>query len=81
MTVHMKVGSIFQQVSDRPTAIFAGNDDLAVGVQMVLKTTVFVPDDLTYRSNAHTILTRIVRPQLTSGVVPLYNLGAVVCVY
>ncbi|MHA6260379.1 catabolite control protein A [Sporosarcina sp. CAU 1771] len=67
-----------REISDRPTAIFAGNDDLAVGVLNGIRDDgLSVPDDFELVCFEHSNLPRIVRPQLTSVVVPLYDLGAV----
>ena len=60
-----------REFSDRPTAIFAGNDDIAVGVLNGIKDDgLFVPEDYELVCFEHSNLARIVRPQLTSVVVP-----------
>lgn len=67
-----------QELSKKPTAIFATNDTLAVGVLNGIRDAGFsVPDDYELICFEHSNLARIVRPQLTSVVVPLYDLGAV----
>ncbi|MFD1927089.1 catabolite control protein A [Sporosarcina siberiensis] len=64
--------------SDRPTAIFAGNDDIAVGLLNGIRDDgLLVPDDFEIICFEHSNITRIVRPQLTTVAVPLYDLGAV----
>lgn len=62
----------------KPTAIIASNDALAAGVQNGLVDAGFsVPNDYEIICFEHSNLVRIVRPQITSVVVPLYDLGAV----
>lgn len=71
----------WQQIRDlqeKPTAIFAGNDDIAVGVLNGIRDDGYsVPDDYELICFQHTLLSRAVRPQLTAIIVPLYDLGAV----
>jgi len=61
-----------------PTAFFAGSDELAIGIihgaQDFGKK---VPDDYEVISFENSKLARMVRPQLTSVVLPLYDIGAV----
>jgi LacI family transcriptional regulator len=67
-----------QDLPIAPTAIFVGNDVLAVGTLNGLRDAGFnVPDDFELICFEYSILSRVVRPQLTSVVVPLYDLGAV----
>lgn len=65
-------------VDNPPTAIFAGNDELAIGlihgIQDQGKT---VPGDVEVISFENSKLALMVRPQLTSIVLPLYDIGAV----
>lgn len=61
-----------------PTAFFAGSDELAIGIihgaqDRGLK----VPEDIEVISFENSKLARMVRPQLTSVVLPLYDIGAV----
>lgn len=71
----------WKQIRDlpgRPTAIFTGNDALAVGLLNGIRDEgLSVPEDYELICFEHSILARVVRPQLTSIVVPLYDLGAV----
>jgi len=66
------------QLQDPPTAFFAGSDELAIGIihgaQDLGKK---VPDDYEVISFENSKLARMVRPQLTSVVLPLYDIGAV----
>ncbi|MEO4051905.1 catabolite control protein A [Solibacillus sp. CAU 1738] len=61
-----------------PTAYFAGSDELAIGViHAAQDANKNVPDDLEVISFENSKLARMVRPQLTSVVLPLYDIGAV----
>lgn len=66
------------ELADPPTAYFTGSDELAIGIihaaQDVGKS---VPDDIEVISFENSKLARMVRPQLTSMVLPLYDIGAV----
>lgn len=61
-----------------PTAFFAGSDELAIGIiHGALDSGKKVPDDYEVISFENSKLARMVRPQLTSVVLPLYDIGAV----
>lgn len=61
-----------------PTAIFVGNDELAIGlVHGIQDSGKMVPEDVEIISFENSKLARMVRPQLTSVVLPLYDIGAV----
>ncbi|MFF3101455.1 catabolite control protein A [Viridibacillus arvi] len=66
------------KLENPPTAFFAGSDELAIGIihgaQDAGKK---VPDDIEVISFENSKLARMVRPQLTSVVLPLYDIGAV----
>jgi len=65
-------------MENRPTAFLTGNDALAVGFLNGIRDAGYsVPEDYELICFQHSILTRVVRPQLTSVIVPLYDLGAV----
>lgn len=67
-----------EQLAQQPTAFFATNSSLAVGVLNGIRDAGYtVPKDYEIICYEHSNLTRIVRPQLTSVVVPLYDIGAV----
>ena len=67
-----------EQLTDKPTAFFASNDTIAVGILNGIRDAGrLVPNDYEIICFEHSNLARIVRPQLTSVVVPLYDLGAV----
>lgn len=62
----------------RPTAVMTTSDEVAVGIMNGVRDEgLRIPEDLEIICFQHSNLARIVRPQLTSVVVPLYDLGAV----
>lgn len=61
-----------------PTAFFAGSDELAIGIiHGAQDTGKHVPHDIEVISFENSKLARMVRPQLSSVVLPLYDIGAV----
>jgi LacI family transcriptional regulator len=68
----------FMQLPDPPTAIFAANDEMAVGVihgiQDLGKS---VPNDVEVIGYNNIRLAEMVRPRLTTVVQPMYDIGAV----
>lgn len=67
-----------QALKQPPTAYFAGNDEIAIGVLQGAKdANLQVPEDIEIISFEDSKLTRMVRPQLTSIAMPLYDIGAV----
>ncbi|WP_080844405.1 catabolite control protein A [Cytobacillus gottheilii] len=66
------------EATPKPTAIYAGSDEMALGiVHGAQDKGINVPNDLEVISSDNTRLTLMVRPQLTSIVQPLYDIGAV----
>ena len=66
------------QIENAPTAYFAGSDELAIGIiHGVQDAGKQVPDDIEVISFENSKLARMVRPQLSSVVLPLYDIGAV----
>lgn len=62
----------------KPTAILVGSDEMALGVVHGAFDRGFnVPDDFEVISSDNTRMTLMVRPQLTTIVQPLYDIGAV----
>ncbi|MGA9225915.1 MAG: catabolite control protein A [Mesobacillus sp.] len=62
----------------KPTAILVGSDEMALGVvHGAFDRGYSVPDDFEVISSDNTRLTLMVRPQLTTIVQPLYDIGAV----
>ncbi|BCB05292.1 catabolite control protein A [Bacillus sp. KH172YL63] len=68
----------FSELVDKPTAVFVGNDETALGVVHGAQDQgVSIPEDVEIISFDNTRLAMMVRPQLTSVVQPLYDIGAV----
>lgn len=66
------------KLSNPPTAYFTGSDELAIGIIHAAQDAGYnVPNDLEVVSFENSKLARMVRPQLTSMVLPLYDIGAV----
>jgi LacI family transcriptional regulator len=62
----------------KPTAIFVGTDEMALGVIHGAEDRGFnIPNDFEIISSDNTRLALMVRPQLTTVVQPLYDIGAV----
>lgn len=69
---------LLRDLDEKPTGIFAGNDEIGVGILNGIRDDGFaVPGDFEMICFQHSLLSRAVRPQLTAIVVPLYDLGAV----
>lgn len=66
------------ELDERPTAMLVSTDEMAVGVVHGLQDKGYlIPDDFEVISADNTRLSLMVRPQLTSVVQPLYDIGAV----
>lgn len=62
----------------KPTAIFSGSDEMALGIVHGAEDRGFkIPADFEVISSDNTRLSLMVRPQLTTVVQPLYDIGAV----
>ncbi|WP_203361459.1 catabolite control protein A [Bacillus sp. REN10] len=67
-----------QQLSSKPTAVFVNNDEMALGVVHGAQDSgIKIPEDLEIISFDSSRLSLMVRPQLTSVIQPLYDIGAV----
>ncbi|WP_419159236.1 catabolite control protein A [Rossellomorea sp. BNER] len=67
-----------KELEDAPTAVFVGNDEMALGVVHGAQDDgVHIPEKVEVISFDNTRLALMVRPQLTSVVQPLYDIGAV----
>lgn len=65
-------------LDEKPTAIFVTSDEMALGViHGAQDKGINIPNDLEVITSDNTRLTMMVRPQLTSVVQPLYDIGAV----
>lgn len=70
--------NLLRELPERPTAVMTSSDEVAVGVMNGMRDEgLRIPEDAEIICFQHSILARAVRPQLTSVVVPLYDLGAV----
>lgn len=68
----------FLSLSERPTAIFAGTDEMALGIiHGAQDRGVHVPNDIEVIGFDNTRLAAMVRPTLTTVVQPMYDIGAV----
>ncbi|MGN1386597.1 MAG: catabolite control protein A [Bacillus sp. (in: firmicutes)] len=66
------------ELNEKPTAVLVGADEMAVGVVNAIQDKGFkVPNDFEVISFDNTKLTLMVRPQVTTVVQPLYDIGAV----
>lgn len=66
------------ELEDKPTAIYVGTDEMALGVVHGAEDRGFhIPEDFEVISSDNTRLALMVRPQLTTVVQPLYDIGAV----
>lgn len=66
------------QIENPPTAFFTGSDELAIGIIHAAQDEgKHVPNDIEIISFENSKLARMVRPKLTSMVLPLYDIGAV----
>ncbi|WP_195891933.1 catabolite control protein A [Neobacillus dielmonensis] len=66
------------EAEHKPTAIFVGADEMALGVIHGAQDKGYsIPDDFEVITSDNTRLTLMVRPQLTTVVQPLYDIGAV----
>lgn len=74
----MEAWSALSALEEPPTAYFAGSDELAIGlIHGAQDDGRSVPEDIEVISFENSKLARMVRPQLTSVVFPLYDIGAV----
>ncbi|MCH1625339.1 catabolite control protein A [Fredinandcohnia quinoae] len=71
----------FEKINElnvKPTAIFVGTDEMALGViHGAQDQGISIPDDIEIIGFDNTRLALMVRPQLTSVVQPMYDIGAV----
>ena len=68
----------FLGLSDRPTAIFAATDEMAIGaIHCIQDSGLSVPDDVSVISVDNSRISSMVRPLLTTVAQPMYDIGAV----
>lgn len=74
----LEAGDRLSDLTEIPSAILVGADEMAVGVVHAIQDKGYnVPQDIEVISFDNTKLTLMVRPQLTTVVQPLYDIGAV----
>lgn len=74
----LEVMKYFLELNDRPTAIFAATDEMAIGaIHTIQDHGQTVPDDFSVISIDNVRMASMVRPQLTTIAQPMYDIGAV----
>lgn len=74
----LEVAKYFLELDERPTAIFAATDEMAIGAIHGLQDSgLKVPDDVSVISVDNIRMASMVRPQLTTVAQPMYDIGAV----
>lgn len=74
----MEAMKYFLELSDRPTAIFAATDEMAIGaIHTIQDHGLRVPEDISVISIDNIRMASMVRPQLTTVAQPMYDIGAV----
>src|SRR5690606_36907377 len=74
----METMNYFLELEERPTAVFAVTDEMAVGaIHHIQDFGLRVPEDISVISVDNTHMAAMVRPQLTSVAQPMYDIGAV----
>ena len=78
MTQGLKRLKNWPEAAERPTAILVGADEMALGVVHGAEDKGYkIPTDFEVITSDNTRLSLMVRPQLTTVVQPLYDIGAV----
>lgn len=68
----------FIELSERPTAVFAATDEMAIGaIHCIQDSGLNVPNDISVISVDNSRMASMVRPQLTAVAQPMYDIGAV----
>lgn len=68
----------FLELPERPTAIFAATDEMAIGaIHSILDYGLSVPNDISVISVNNIRMAEMVRPQLSTVAQPMYDIGAV----
>jgi LacI family transcriptional regulator len=74
----LEVTKHFLGLNERPTAIFAATDEMAIGAIHTLQDHgLRVPEDISVISVDNIRMASMVRPQLTTVAMPMYDIGAV----
>jgi len=73
-----EVMKYFLELADRPTAIFAATDEMAIGaIHAIQDYGLKVPEDISVISVDNIRMASMVRPELTTVAQPMYDIGAV----
>jgi len=68
----------FLELEQRPSAVFAANDEMAVGaIHAIQDNGLRVPEDISVMSVDNSRIASMVRPQLSAIAQPMYDIGAV----
>jgi LacI family transcriptional regulator len=74
----MEAMKYFLELPERPTAIFAATDEMAIGaIHCIQDMGLKVPEDISVISVDNIRMASMVRPQLTTVAQPMYDIGAV----
>jgi LacI family transcriptional regulator len=74
----IEVMNYFLQLPDRPTAILAANDEMAIGaIHTMQDNGLSVPGDISIIGIDNVRIASMVRPRLTTVAQPMYDIGAV----
>jgi len=74
----MEAMSYFLELPERPTAVFAATDEMAIGaIHTIQDHGLRVPEDISVISIDNIRMASMVRPQLTTVAQPMYDIGAV----
>lgn len=74
----LEVMKYFLELPDRPTAIFAATDEMAIGaIHTIQDSGLRVPEDISVVGVDNIRMASMVRPQLTTVAQPMYDIGAV----
>ena len=74
----VKAMKYFINLADKPTAIFAATDEMAIGaIHAIQDANLKVPEDISVISVDNSRMASMVRPLLTTVAQPMYDIGAV----
>lgn len=74
----MEAVQYFLELPERPTAIFAATDEMAIGaIHSIQDFGLKIPEDISVISVDNVRMASMVRPQLTTVAQPMYDIGAV----
>jgi LacI family transcriptional regulator len=74
----LEVAQYFLELQDKPTAIFAANDEMAIGaIHAIQDKGLRVPEDVSVISVDNVRMASMVRPLLSTVAQPMYDIGAV----